>query len=190
MKQLNLLPQAVRHKAANRQSVPYMVLAGLVGLALGLTVWFGFSMEARSLDKEKEMLIADATAAQQKAAKEVADLKVSGDLKTRVNHLNTLAQADVDWDRSFEYVASLVPKDIVLSSYSFGVSQGNVTLKMTGEAPSNVSYATFAEYLKQNTGKTVTSFKVDGYVYAPQTGKVTFTVTVVAPPTAVKYPKS
>jgi hypothetical protein len=190
MKQINLVPLAVRQKAVNRQTLPYLVLAALIGLAAAGAAWGGFSLQVRSLKATKDSLTQQEAQRAQAAAKDSASLQVNADLLSRVNTLNTLAKADVDWNKAFQYVTTIIPKDVTLQSYSVATAQGVITLKITGEAPSNVSYATFAEFLKQSKGTIISDFKVDGYTYAPSTGRVTFSVQITVPPDLVKFPKS
>lgn len=189
MKQINLVPVAVRQKAVNRQTIPLLVIAGLIGAGAAGAAWLAFSYQSRSLQNEKNTLIQEETEREQAEAKASADLQVDADLSSRVSTLNTLAKSDVDWTKVFTYVASLTPKDITLTNYSVATAQG-IVLKLTGVAPSNVSYATFAEFLKDSIGKTLTAFTVDGYTYEPGTGAVTFSVTITVPPDSVKFSAS
>jgi Tfp pilus assembly protein PilN len=187
MKQINLVPLSVRQKAASRRALPGVVLAGLLGLVLPALAWFGLSIQRGALEGERDRVIIEEQGRQAAAAKDAASLAVDGDLKSRVEQINTLAGTDLDWAKAFTYVGSLVPKDITVTNYSLGIVQGKTTLKLTGIAPSNVSYATFAQFLKESTGKQVSSFKVDGYAYSPTNGRVTFTITIVVPPTTLSF---
>jgi hypothetical protein len=187
MKQINLVPLSVRQKAVTRRAVPYIFAAVVAGFVLAGMLWAALGLQVSRLKSQEETLIQAEQLRQQQAAKEAASLQVDADLTTRVNQLNLLAKSDVDWRRAFAYVASITPKDIVLSTYSFGSSTGGTLLKISGTAPSNVSYATFAAYLKEGTGKTVTSFKVDGYTYEPKSGSVAFTMTITVPTDKINF---
>lgn len=187
MKQVNLIPVAVRQKALARRAVPYIILAAIIGTGAAGAAWLGFSLQVRLLQNTKDNL------AQQEADREAADAKnaqdfqVNADLLSRVNTLNTLAKSDINWNKVFAYVAALIPKDITLGNYSLATAGGPL-LKITGKAPSNVSYATFAQYLNDKKGTLLTDFTVDGYTYEPATGQVTFSVTVKVPLSAISFP--
>ena len=83
-------------------------------------------------------------------------------------------------------MGKLTPKDTVLGSFSYAVTTGVVTLKFTGNAPSTVSFATFVDSLRANTTDIITP-KVDGYLYDPKTGRVTFGITLTLKPKVVQY---
>lgn len=187
MKQINLVPIAVRQKAATRREVPTYILAGVLGAGLAGAAWFGFSIQINALNAQHTDNVQHIQAEVAKLAKEQAATTASGDLQSRVTVLNTLAQSDIDWHKALAYVASLTPKDITLSAYSFATAQGTITLKMTGNAPSNVSYATFAEFLKSTVGKQTVSYKIEGYTYSPATGGVTFTITIIVPSDKIRF---
>ncbi len=191
MKQINLVPPAVRQKAATRQAVPYLVVAALVGIMASGTAWGGFTYQLNALKQNKDQLVAQQQAQDATNAKLEATTRVDADLTNRVSQINALAKNDVDWNKAFAYVAALIPQDVNLSNYSLGTGQAStVLLKITGNAPTNVSYATFAQYLTQSTGKVITSFKVEGYSYEPATGKVTFSMTISVPKAAISFPAS
>jgi Tfp pilus assembly protein PilN len=190
MKQINLVPPAVRQKAENKQTIPLLVIAGLVGVGAAGAAWLAFNLQFKSLQATKTEMVQQEVDRQKAISKDSADFQVDADLTSRVTTLNTLAKGDVDWNKAFGYVAALLPKDITLNSYSIATSSTAITLRITGQAPSNQSYATFAKFLEQSVGTTVVSSKVDGYAYEPLTGKVTFSVTVSIPPDSVKFPKS
>lgn len=189
MKQINLVPAAVRQKAATRQAVPYLFLAVLFGLGAAGAAWVGFRVQVQALQSEQERLVQAEADRQSLLAKELADLKIGPDLRNRVDALNTLSKTDLDWGKVFPYVAGLLPKDITVSTLSIATAQGVPTVKLTAEAPSNVSYATFAEFLKEKKGTAITAFTVDGYTYSATDGRVLFTMTLQLPVTELTYKK-
>lgn len=187
MKQINLVPLSIRQKAVSRKAVPYIVFAGLLGLGAAGAAWAGFTLQNRILTSQRDALIQQEIELQAAANKELATLKIDTDLTTRVAQLNTLASTDVNWRRAFNYLALLLPKEIVLTTFTYATGNNTITLKLTGDAPSNLSYATFAEYLKSEAGKSVTSYKVDGYNYDSKTGHVIFSMTLVVPRDQVNF---
>ena len=190
MKQINLVPITVRQRSVARRTVPYLALALILGLATAGLAWAALGIQVSSLQHEQDALILDEQARQQKQTAELASLQVDVDLKTRVQQLNILAGKDINWHRAFSYVAGVTPKDIVMSSYSLATSSNGTTLKLVGSAPSNVSYATFVEYLKQSVGTVVTSYKVDGYTYDPKSGSVTFAISITVPTSKLSFTAS
>jgi Tfp pilus assembly protein PilN len=187
MKQINLVPPSVRQRAANQQLAPLLVLAGIFGLVAAGAIWAGLTAQRSTLESQQTKLVQQEEERAQQLAKELEDLQLGPDITARVDQLNSLAPQDINWDKAFTYVARILPKDIVLNGYTLASAPTGVTLKISGEAPSNVSYATFAEHMKGQTGALITSFKVDGYMYDPKTGRVTFAVTITVPAAEVRY---
>jgi Tfp pilus assembly protein PilN len=187
MKQINLVPVSVRKKAANQQLAPYLLFAGIVGLAAGGAAWAGFTAQRSLLEAEHTKLVQQEDERQRSWAAELESLEFGADIEVRVAQLNAMAAQELDWQKVFTYVNKILPKDLILSSYSVASAPTGTTLKITGEAPSNVSYATFAEYLKSEVGKQVQSFVVDGYSFDPRSGRVTFGVTIHIPAPEIRF---
>jgi Tfp pilus assembly protein PilN len=186
MKQINLLPIAVRQRAAQQQVIPLIALAVVAGIAAVGIVWAVVNTERTTI---KDNLAAVQAADEARTAQEKKDHPepaVDSDLTQRVAQLNALAKSEVNWSRALSFIGGLVPKDVVLSNYSLAGVQSAPVLKLAGVAPSSVSFATFAEALRTN--KAVTSFKVDGFTYnAASGGSITFSVTISLPINQLDY---
>jgi len=187
MKQLNLLPNELWERMYRRRFISTaiaVVVLALIGVGgLYMTV----KAQVAAAEEQAAERTALEQAAAQKASQDQQQYAINPDLTNRVKQINTLSTTDINWQRFFSYVGNLLPKDIVLTSYSYGVVTNVPTLKMTGTAPSNVSFANFVETLGH--AQNVTNAHVDGYTYNPTKGSVTFSISVQVPITAINYPQ-
>lgn len=185
MKQINLLPLNVRERSAKQQIVPFLIISVVVAVAASGIVWFALR---ESIASTKQTIADQQLEQQQTAAANAKTLQasaVSADLQSRVDKVNTLSKTDVDWNRTFNYIGELTPKDIYLGGFSIGTTQSQMTLQTTGVAPSNLSFAQFMESLR--TSKRVEKPAVVSYSYEPVKGTVTFTVSWNIPADQIAY---
>ena len=185
MKQVNLLPLAVRQKAAKQQIIPLIIFAVLVGVGAVGMVWAAVNTERSAIQTQLATVQAADAARSAQEKKDHPDPTVDNDLVQRVTELNTLAKGEINWGRAMGYVGGLIPKDITLSNYNLSLLQTGPELKMSGQAPSSVSFATFAQALQSD--KDITSFTVDGFVYNPANGSITFSVSIAVPLSQIDY---
>lgn len=184
MKPINLLPLQVRNQHKVRKLAVSAVFGAMVGLLCVGMLYTTVKVEAGSV-QAKVQEIQNAQAAQaNKVAQAAAAANASSD-SIRIQQLNLLAQTEINWDRALTKAGTIIPKDIKLSSFDYTVATGTVTLRLTGIAPSNVSFAVFMEFLKANT--TFTGIKVEGYTYNPANGSVTFALNGVVPLSEINY---
>lgn len=185
MKQINLLPPELANQARRQRVIPAVVLAVLVAVAGILVPWYIFGtineIAAASVDAQEKLL----TSSPQDTAKQDAIGKDLAVVANKTTLLNNLAKRETDWDKAFEQLSKLVPREIVLTSYNVGVSTVDTTIRLNGVAPTNLSFANFVESLKSNTE--LKSVAVDAFNFSPTKGDVTFTIIVILPIEKVRY---
>jgi len=181
MKQLNLLPESVRFKEVQSQFYTGGAIAAVIAVITVGLIWGAVNTLAISVTGQLKAVQADNTP--EKVVTPVADAATI----QRITILNTLAKSDTDWPVTFQLVGDLVAKDITLSSYALTKTANGMDLVMVGSAPSNVSFATFAEAFQGNS--LLTGAKVTGYNYDPSKDTVTFTVEGIILPSKVAYSK-
>lgn len=188
MKQINLLPKTIQQKA-NRQRVwIWLLVIFLFGTANTISIWAW--MEGKVITFEHELTSwQNKEEAQRKQQLKLA-LKADADFQERVKLLNGFSQKETSWSKVFKLAGAITPQDIRLLSLASAVSvtDGNLSLKLSGEAPSNVSFAVFHQSLKNNVK--ISSLKVDNYSYDTGTGRVKFVLTVKFPSSEVAYLKT
>jgi hypothetical protein len=189
---INLLPAEIKQKTIQRGLIfpafaaivltAASVAAGTVLLdqLLETTQGQAASKEVQlSLNPEKPAVLA-----------EEAGLQKDADILTKQTvALNTLATTEVDWSRVFSFIQAAVPKDIALASTSVNAKgAATVAIIMNGAAPSNASFGQFSKAMRGlKAEQKIANYSQDGYSYEPLTGKVTFSVTIELPVSAVRY---
>jgi Tfp pilus assembly protein PilN len=186
MKQINLLPLSIRRASAQRKLIPAAVIGLVLGAVLVGGSWFVLQQENTSLTTQ----VASATALKQQRVdqleKERNANKVDETLKQRVDQLNTLSKNEIHWTQVFAQINSLINKDLKITTLSATQADPlSVGIKYGGDAPSNVSFASFIKALQNNAS--LQEMKIDTYSYAPSTGKVTFAISYKIPVTSVLY---
>ena len=189
MKQINLLPLSIRRASAQRKLIPAAVIGVVFGVVLVGGSWFTLQQQNTSLTAQ----VALATALKQQRAdqleKERNANKIDETLKQRVDQLNTLSKNEIHWTQVFIQIGSLINKDVKISTLSTSQADlATMSIKYGGEAPSNVSFASFIQALQGNAS--IKEMKIDTYAYTPSTGKVTFAISYKIPVTAVLYQAS
>ncbi len=182
MKLINFVPQRIRERHARRRLTSILLVAALFGAGVMVALWLPLSVEVEGNKKRLEAELA--ASANQPAAQQGI---ITEDVAARIAQLNTFSLTEVSWPRAFALAGKIIPKDIRLNSYSYGTANNQITLRLSGEAPSNLSFATFLASLKSN--KQISSYKVDGYAFTPGTNKVVFGVTLQVPLKEVDYSK-
>lgn len=187
MKQINLLPLEVVAQRSRSRAVPALVLAVVVAAVAVLVPWWMLQGVEASLDeqivKEQGFLgIATSEDARQSETFETRSLAL---VTTKVEALNQLAAREIAWTKALSGLGGMIPKDIVLSSYTVTPMGTEVIYSLVGEAPSNLSFATFVESLRQN--EAVDKVIVEGFVFSPTRSTVTFTVQVTSEVKSIQY---
>jgi len=180
MKQINFVPATVVVKATQQRLIGAVVTAVVLAIVAAGGIWFGVNSERSHLTDQIAAVQTGAIESTATAA------PVYSDTVSRITQLNTLSGSDIKWDAGFTLISTLLPKEITLGSFAFTSTTSGVGLKMVGTAPSNVSFASFVESIKQNA--TLTATKVESYAYNPTTGVVTFTVSCLIPRNKLAYP--
>jgi hypothetical protein len=181
MKQLNLLPEIVRIREAQQQLYTSLVVAGVAALAaVGVLRW---AVNSELASVQNQLATVQSQNKPNSTALSAADTKTV----QRITALNTLSKTDTNWPTTFHLIGDLVAKDITLTSYHTTVTANGVDVVMAGTAPSNVSFATFADAFQGN--KLLTGTKVSGYNYDPTKGIVSFTVEGILLPANTNYSK-
>lgn len=185
MKLINLLPASIRDQEVKQRMVPFVVLAVLGAIGAVVVPWL--TLREVGADLQHQVTLKEASLFQSVAAtdKSLQVEKERTDLILRTKTLNKLAAQEISWARVFDLVQSAVPQDVVLSSYNVSVAGTGLTLRMGGEAPSNLSFASFVESLKAR--KDFTQIVVDGFTFNPKEGTVTFSVTITVKPELVRF---
>lgn len=178
MKQVNLLPYALQQKKVIQKvvvalAISFVLGAGVVGGSYASLSLFSKSLGGTAAVEEPVAPVATPTKADE------------GAYTVRVTELNKLSASEVDWQKAFDLTAGLAGKDLPLSAYAVEVSGAGVNLKTVGEAPSNVTFASYLEALRGDSR--VSSVKVDNYVYMPEKGTVTFSLSISVKPEQVRY---
>lgn len=175
MKQLNLLSRDYLSQAQKKRQLPALLLACVVGSMACAGVYFAVKAETAIIQGRSQA--SDAGVGSGAVANPTKAL-ANQDLGRRINAINNLNKAEVNWSKAFAAIGAIVPKDIVFSGYSLagGSAATGVVFKGSGEAPSNVSFATFVESIKGNS--TLKDVTIDSYSYNSSSGKVTFSVSV------------
>ena len=188
MRQINLLPVRIREQRGRRQA-GLLLLAALFlgGLAVG-ALWMFWHAEGALVGQRLESAKKAVQEQQTLLAKRQSSLAPDRDLAGRIQQLNTLSQSEVNWAAAFKQADLLVAKDVKLTSLVLAAGTGDMTVKINGEAPSNLSFASFVETLKAN--HELKGISIDGYSYSPSTGTVTFALTVQVPATLITYKPS
>lgn len=179
-KTINLLSPAIQEKQHNKQTIFSIVLAGLLGVACFGSLWFALKIQNADLDDSLGGVTMAVVSGESVALTSVS----SQDALARVGIINAQAKKEIDWEKAFGTVNSLVDKEMVLSNYSLVGSVSGLSLKMAGFVPSNVDFANYVEFLKLSKNFTGVA---DGYSFDPTTGKVTFTVSGDIPLSQLVY---
>ena len=181
MNQINLLPYKLKRKEDAQRLVSAMLVAGVLGVILVGVAWWSLKLEVSTLKTETVRVQGFSQ------NKEVAPATstLDQDTITRVALLNTLAQNDVNWPRAFSLITTILPEDIHLTSYTLSSAKGVVSLKIGGEAPTNLSFAVFVKSLQQN--KDLTNVKVNAYNFEVARGTVSFSLDSPIAPAALDY---
>jgi hypothetical protein len=119
-----------------------------------------------------------------------AGVQAEADMLTKKTQaLNALAAQELNWSRIFTFIQAVVPQDIALNSTTVNAKGATgVVIVMNGSAPSNVSFGQFSQAMRDLRAKgSITKYVQDGYTFEPQTGKVTFSVSLEIPVTALRY---
>ena len=175
MKQINLLSRSVQ----KQERLKKLATSSCIALVLAL----GFCAGLRTVVDDDKKILSEGIERKKAFDSALVNAQVAnaetiedGDLRQRITQINTLAANEIDWNKALDLVGSSVPKDIRLTSYSYAAANGIATLKMTGEAPTNLSFAVFVESLRGS--KSFTSVKVDSFVYNVAKGSVNFALSV------------
>lgn len=185
MKQINLLPADVAIKVTNQRTAAFVVLAVVLGVAAILVPWWTLRSLAAGIAENADTRLADITGSKVQEATDAETTRRLTDVSTRIRALNELSAAEVNWDAVFRLVSQQLPQDVALESLSLADGTSTVTARLSGSAPSNVSFVGFMEVLKaESSFKRIT---VDGFTYEPETGGVVFAITLDIQKDAVQY---
>jgi flagellar basal body-associated protein FliL len=186
MKQINLLPQEVIAQQSRQRVVPVLVVAVLAAAAAALLPWWMLQGVEASLEdqlvKQQRLLGVDAREEESKDAFQESSL---GEITAKVSVLNQLSSREVSWEKALTALNQVLQKDIILSTYTAAPTATSMVYKITGEAPSNLSFANFVESLRQN--KEVEKVVVEGFNFSPTKGTVAFNVQISIQLTSVKF---
>lgn len=175
--------------------VPSVILTGrlwrsrleVAGITIGLTAlccggfWLILQQQTGIAEQQANQSKNAATATVKQALSS-ADI---ADTLTRVTAFNTLAASEINWPQALTDVSGLVPKDVRLTSYSYALGPINLTLQIGGQAKTAAAFATFASTVQSDSR--FASVSVDSYSYAPITGLVSFTMTILQLPARLTY---
>lgn len=188
--QINFLPQDVRNRAYVRALAPWMVLAvvgaaGIIWASLYLLTQVNTSLQDQVTSRVNG-IVASAKSAEG-TSQDPDRLARLTDARNRTLALNQLSHVEVNWAKAFTAVEQLVPKEIVLSTYSVATTTApNVAqIRLTGKSPSNVSFAAFIDSLHANAS--LKNVSTESYAFTPTTGAVTFSVLVEMPLTKLTF---
>ncbi len=187
MKQINLLPPELASQRSRQRAVPALVLAVLMASGTILLPWWMLRGVEASLDEQivHQQEVLGISTGTGKVVDESFEVLSVGEIGGKVAALNQLAARELSWLDVLTSVGNLVPKDITLSTYSVSTNPTDVNIRLVGEAPSNLSFATFVESLRQN--KTVSKVVVEGFQFSPTKGTVSFVVQVSSPIKNYRY---
>lgn len=174
VKPINLLPLSYRDEARKKMVLPFIVLFGLLGLFCAGSMYLVVQDEVNSLSESRgEIKSSDSP----NSAKVTVNYQ---DTINSINALNTVSKKEVDWNKVFASVGSLTPKDITLSNVTVSgitTSAGSISIKVTGDAPSNASFAAYIDSLN-SASSGVSGLKIDSYAYNAANGRVAFGTTL------------
>ena len=179
MKQINLLPVRIRRQEQKRKLFLFALFGLGMGLGLVALVYIPVKLNVRSSEQRIEQIKATQVEREKQLAATQNSAKLDPDTLARITQLNTFSKSEIDWNKGFALVGSILPQEISLSGYTYGNAAGTVSLKINGTAPSNLSFAVFMQSLATSTA--ITKPKVDGYTFDPKGGKVTFSLTMGVP---------
>jgi hypothetical protein len=180
MKQINLIPATVRAREGREKLIFGLTVSTVIAIGLVLLAHITIQSQLEAADLQINQI---KTGQSRSASKVVV---AGADLTARTAKINAIAPTELNWNKAFAFVGAVLPADIVLSNYSYATANGLITLKLSGMAPSNVSFASFAQTLAADK-KRLASSKVDSYVFDPVKGTVTFTVTLVVSPAQLTF---
>lgn len=171
MERINFLPQQLLQAEIRRRTAILVVITILIGLGLGAGLWSGVRVghliTSDQLTQKRVLPTPTPTSATSGHA-----VVSAADAALRITLLNGLGSAAVQWDKVFALLNAITPSDTYLTTSSFSSVGGNLAFKVSGESPSNHSFATFFESLLQD--RTITQTKVDGYSFDAKSGRVAF----------------
>lgn len=187
MKQINLLPPELASQRSRQRAVPALVLAVVAAIGTIMLPWWMLRGVEASLDEQisHQQEVLGISTGSEKAAESSFESAAVGEVGSKVAALNQLAAREVAWLSVLTTVGNLVPKDITLSTYTVTTNPTDVNIRLVGDAPSNLSFATFVESLRQN--KLVSKVVVDGFSFSPTKGTVSFVVQVSSPIKNYRY---
>lgn len=187
MRQINLLPQEVIAQRARMRTIPALFLAVVIAVIAVIAPWWMLRGVEASLDEQITTRRDTLGITQKDSAVTDAELDSSQTdiLTVKITALNQLAKREVVWAEAFNVVEDLLPKDISLTSYTITTNSAEVTYTLVGEAPSNVSFATFIESLRTN--EKVGKVLVEGFVFSPTKLNVAFNIRIASPIATVQY---
>jgi Tfp pilus assembly protein PilN len=184
--QINLLPLSYRQKQERARLVAPSVLVILLAFAAVGATWYIASFEAKTVAAKAQDLQDAANAPKTTSTSQTTSTVNIADGTSRITQLNSMAKGEIDWNAALDMAGRLIPKDVRLTTYTYGAGTTGASLRLGGVAPSNVSFAVFIQSLQSNTK--LTSVKVDSYSYSSTDGSVTFTVSIQFPTTLIVYP--
>lgn len=189
-KQINLLPRKVRQAQAAQRQISVAIMGVAVGLGVAGLLWSSLSLQVKFVETKVEQSRRNKTEVERQLADaQQQDLLNDGDLRSRVGQINTLSKTEVKWERAFQLVSAFTPQDTLLTSVSIAAGTESPVIRVVGESPSNLSFAVFVESLRKDDQLeiTVEDVEVEGYAYDPTTGKVTFSLVITVPRSALDY---
>lgn len=181
MRAINLIPSSV---LVGRLWRSRLEVAGLTVVLTGLccgAFWLLLQQQAGIAEAQANQSKSAATA----TVKQALSSTDIADTVTRITALNTLATNEINWPQALADVGALIPKDVRLTTYSYAVGPVNVTLQIGGQAKTAAAFAAFASAVQADSRFSTTN--VDSYTYAPTTGVVTFTMTLLQLPAQLSY---
>ena len=186
MAELNLLPTSLL-RARNARKVATLGAGLIVGIALvlGILYWMIGSAtdSARSEIQAPKIAVANKVTTSQASAG--TTLAEDADTTTRITALNALGTTELNWPVALQLPGSLLTSSVRLATYSYAVTPASITLQMSGQAASTVSFASFIQGLQSNAS--IKTISVSSYTYQPATAGVGFGVSLILDPKSVQY---
>ena len=186
MAELNLLPTSLL-RARNARKVATLGAGLIVGIALVLGVLYW--MIGSATDAARSEMQAPKIAAANKVTTSPASVGTTpaedADTTMRITALNVLGTTELNWPVALQLPGSLLTSSVRLSTYSYAVTPASITLQMSGQAASTVSFASFIQGLQSNAS--IKTISVSSYTYQPATASVGFGVSLILDPKSVQY---
>lgn len=184
MKQINLIPADTAVREVSQRTNFFMVVAVLLAVAATLVPWWTLRVVSSNVETDANAKAAAFAAGDTGESAGEAQRQLA-DLQRRTEAINQLTATEIDWLSVYRLLEDNTPQDITMTNVSAAGVSGEFVVRMTGTAPSNVSFVSFVDVLKQEAA--FSKLVVDGFVYNPADGSVTFTVSVTIKAESIRY---